>query len=83
MLKKVTPLLKDNQPLYFILIDNLRFDQWKVIESEILNDFRVQKEEIYYSILPTATQYSRNAIFSGMLPFEMEKRFPGKLKRKT
>jgi len=80
MLKKVTPLLKDNQPLYFILIDNLRFDQWKVIESEILNDFRVQKEEIYYSILPTATQYSRNAIFSGMLPFEMEKRFPGKWK---
>ena len=45
-----------------------------------MNDFRVKKEEIYYSILPTATQYSRNAIFSGMLPSEMEKRFPGKWK---
>ena len=80
MRKNVFTHLKENQPLYFILIDNLRFDQWKVIEPEILNDFRVKKEEIYYSILPTATQYSRNAIFSGMLPSEMEKRFPGKWK---
>ena len=80
MRKNVFAHLKENQPLYFILIDNLRFDQWKVIEPEILNDFRVKKEEIYYSILPTATQYSRNAIFSGMLPSEMEKRFPGKWK---
>ena len=80
MRKNVFPHLKENQSLYFILIDNLRFDQWKVIEPEILNDFRVKKEEIYYSILPTATQYSRNAIFSGMLPSEMEKRFPGKWK---
>ena len=80
MRKNVFTHLKENQPIYFILIDNLRFDQWKVIEPEILNDFRVKKEEIYYSILPTATQYSRNAIFSGMLPSEMEKRFPGKWK---
>ena len=80
MRKNVFTHLKENQPLYFILIDNLRFDQWKVIEPEILNDFRVKKEEIYYSILPTATQYSRNAIFSGMLPSEMEKRFPEKWK---
>ena len=80
MRKNVFTHLKENQPLYFNIIDNLRFDQWKVIEPEILNDFRVKKEEIYYSILPTATQYSRNAIFSGMLPSEMEKRFPGKWK---
>ena len=80
MRKNVFTHLKENQPIYFILIDNLRFDQWKVIEPEILNDFRVKKEEIYYSILPTATQYSRNAIFSGMLPSEMEKRFPEKWK---
>ena len=80
MRKNVFTHLKENKPIYFILIDNLRFDQWKVIEPEILNDFRVKKEEIYYSILPTATQYSRNAIFSGMLPSEMEKRFPGKWK---
>ena len=77
--KNVSPLL-DKEPLYFILIDNLRYDQWKIIEPMIQNDFRVKKEEIYYSILPTATQYSRNAIFSGLLPLEMEKRFPGKWK---
>ena len=77
--KNVSPLL-DEGPLYFILIDNLRYDQWKIIEPMIQNDFRVKKEEIYYSILPTATQYSRNAIFSGLLPLEMEKRFPGKWK---
>tara|TARA_B110000263_G_scaffold56896_1_gene48514 strand:+ start:4680 stop:6221 length:1542 start_codon:yes stop_codon:yes gene_type:complete len=77
--KNVSPLL-DKKPLYFILIDNLRYDQWKIIEPMIQNDFRVKKEEIYYSILPTATQYSRNAIFSGLLPLEMEKRFPGKWK---
>ena len=77
--KNVSPLL-DEKPLYFILIDNLRYDQWKIIEPMIQNDFRVKKEEIYYSILPTATQYSRNAIFSGLLPLEMEKRFSGKWK---
>ena len=69
-----------NKPLYLIVIDNLRYDQWKIIEPVISHDFRVKKEEIYYSILPTATQYARNAIFSGMLPSEMEKRFPGKWK---
>ncbi|MBC8266745.1 MAG: PglZ domain-containing protein [Flavobacteriales bacterium] len=79
MRKNVMPLL-DEKPLYFILIDNLRYDQWKIIEPMVLSDFRVNKEEVYYSILPTATQYSRNAIFSGMLPSEMEKRFPGKWK---
>ena len=77
--KNVSPLLNE-KPLYFILIDNLRYDQWKIIEPMIQNDFRVKKEEIYYSILPTATQYSRNAIFSGLLPLEMEKRFSGKWK---
>ncbi len=69
-----------NKPLYLIVIDNLRYDQWKIIEPVVSHDFRVKKEEIYYSILPTATQYARNAIFSGMLPSEMEKRFPGKWK---
>ena len=72
--------LSNNKPLYLIVIDNLRYDQWKIIEPVVLHDFRVKKEEIYYSILPTATQYARNAIFSGMLPSEMEKRFPGKWK---
>tara|TARA_B100001142_G_C14342599_1_gene658588 strand:+ start:751 stop:2292 length:1542 start_codon:yes stop_codon:yes gene_type:complete len=77
--EKVIPLL-NNTPTYFILIDNLRYDQWKIIEPMIQNDFRITSEDIYYSILPTSTQYSRNSIFSGLLPLEMEKRFPGKWK---
>ena len=80
LIRKNVSRLLDEKPLYFILIDNLRYDQWKIIEPMIQNDFRVKKEEIYYSILPTATQYSRNAIFSGLLPLEMEKRFSGKWK---
>ena len=76
----VIPNLDDNTPLYFVLIDNLRYDQWKIIEPMLMNDFRIKQEQMYYSILPTATQYSRNAIFSGLLPAEMQKRFPGKWK---
>lgn len=80
MSKKVFPYLNSNSPLYFVLIDNLRFDQWKVIEPMILQDFNLLEEHLYFSILPTATQYARNAIFSGLLPLEMEKRFPSKWK---
>jgi hypothetical protein len=59
-----------------LLIDNLRYDQWKVIEPVIAEYFNVEKEETYYSILPTTTAYSRNAIFSGMMPSEMAKLQP-------
>jgi hypothetical protein len=59
-----------------LLIDNLRYDQWKVIELVIAEYFNVEKEETYYSILPTTTAYSRNAIFSGMMPAEMAKLQP-------
>ncbi len=74
--KKVFPSLTENVPTFFILIDNLRYDQWKVINPIISEYFRIEEEETYFSILPTATQYARNAIFSGMLPLDMEKRFP-------
>lgn len=74
--KKVFPLLNDNVPTFFILIDNLRYDQWKIINPIITEYFRIEEEETYFSILPTATQYARNAIFSGLLPLDMEKRFP-------
>lgn len=75
--KKVFPIADSAEdPVFFILIDNLRYDQWKVIEP-VLNDyFRLLEEDTYYSILPTATQYARNAIFAGMMPAEIEKRFP-------
>jgi hypothetical protein len=66
--KKVFPNVQQGRPLFFILIDNLRFDQWKMIASELAGIYRVIEEDIYFSILPTATQYSRNAIFSGLMP---------------
>ncbi len=74
--KKVFPLIDNQTPLFFILIDNLRYDQWKIINPLILEYFRQDEEDTYSSILPTATQYARNAIFAGMTPLEMEKKFP-------
>lgn len=74
--KKVFPTLNPEKPTFFFLIDNLRYDQWKLINDVITDYFRLEEEDSYYSILPTATQYARNAIFSGLTPLEMEKRFP-------
>ncbi len=77
---KVLPHLEKGTPLFFILIDNLRFDQWKSIQPIFSESFRILEEDTFYSILPTATQYARNAIFSGMLPMEIEKQFPSEWK---
>lgn len=71
--KKVIPELGQGKPVFMILIDNLRFDQWKVIEPVLTEYFTITKEDHYYSILPTTTAYARNAIFSGQLPSEMAK----------
>lgn len=76
MKKKVFPEVNATRPCFLIVIDNLRYDQWKAIEPELLDYFTVEKEETYYSILPTTTAYARNAIFSGMLPSEMAKTHP-------
>ncbi len=73
---KVLPHLEKGVPLFFVLIDNLRFDQWKTIQPIFSESFRIQEEETFYAILPTATQYARNAIFAGMLPIDIEKNFP-------
>ncbi len=73
---KVLPHLEKETPLFFILIDNLRFDQWKAIQPIFAANFKITEEDAFYSILPTATQYCRNAIFAGMLPSEIEKKFP-------
>jgi CheY-like chemotaxis protein len=78
--KKVIPLVNDATPTYMILIDNLRYDQWKIIEPYILEDFNLIDDDLYTSILPTSTQYSRNSIFSGLLPSELEKKYPNKWK---
>lgn len=69
-------LTGNTESVFLIVIDNLRFDQWKMIQPLVQEYYKVDKEETYYSILPTATQYARNAIFSGLLPSEIEKRFP-------
>jgi CheY-like chemotaxis protein len=76
--KKIEPFVKENtgHPMFVVLIDNLRFDQWKMLKNKLETNFRIEKEDLYYSILPTATQYSRNAIFAGLMPSEIEKRFP-------
>ncbi|MBC8034369.1 MAG: bifunctional response regulator/alkaline phosphatase family protein [Chitinophagaceae bacterium] len=76
MERKVFPAIEKGVPTFFILIDNLRFDQWKGIEPIFSETFRILEEDSFYSILPTATQYARNAIFSGLLPVEIEKKFP-------
>ncbi len=75
MREKVFPHLGE-EPVFFIVIDNLRFDQWKLIEPEVLKHFNMDEEESYYSILPTTTAYARNAIFSGLLPDEMAGKHP-------
>ena len=72
---QVFPLLGE-EPVFLIVIDNLRYDQWKILEPEISDLFSVDSEELYYSILPTTTSYARNALFAGLTPLEIVKRFP-------
>ena len=73
--KKVFPLLSKGKVMV-VLIDNLRYDQWKIIENEIGELFRTEEETIFSSILPTATQYARNAMFAGLMPKEIQELFP-------
>lgn len=77
---KVLPHLEKGKPLFLALIDNLRYDQWKSIQPIFSESFRIHEEETFYSILPTATQYSRNAIFAGLMPLDIEKSFPAQWK---
>ena len=75
--KKLFPVVDNaDVPVFFILIDNLRYDQWKIIQPLLSDYFTVLEDETFCSILPTATQYARNAIFAGMMPSDIEKRFP-------
>ncbi|MCH5227289.1 MAG: PglZ domain-containing protein [Muribaculaceae bacterium] len=73
--KKVFPLLDEGEKVCFILIDNFRLDQWKVVQP-LLNDTFEVNEEVYTTILPTSTQYARNAIFAGLMPLQIAKMFP-------
>ncbi|MEL6865839.1 MAG: bifunctional response regulator/alkaline phosphatase family protein [Bacteroidota bacterium] len=73
---KVFTELKPDVPTVVLLLDNLRFDQWKMLEPIFSELFRIEEEDFFYSILPTSTQYSRNAIFSGLMPSEIESYYP-------
>lgn len=75
MKDKVFPYL-GKRPVFLLIIDNLRYDQWKVLQPILEEDFRVVSDEIYYSILPTTTQFARNSIFAGLLPNEIQRKYP-------
>lgn len=72
---KVLPYLNNN-PVVWVVLDNLRFDQWKVIEPLLNESYKLVEEDCFYSILPTATHYCRNALFAGEMPLTLEKKFP-------
>ena len=72
---RIFPLLDQKEKVVLIVFDNFRYDQWKVISHELSGEFSFD-EELYYSILPTATQYARNAIFSGLMPNKIAEMFP-------
>ncbi len=72
----VQPHLNSETPTLLVVIDNMRYDQWKAFEPHLNAHYKKVIEEPYYSILPTATQYARNAIFSGLMPEDMKKRHP-------
>lgn len=74
--RKVFPLLDAGQKVFVIVIDNFRYDQWITIKQMLAEDFNFLEDEPYYSILPTATQYARNAIFSGLMPSQIKKLYP-------
>lgn len=76
--RAINPHLGGELPVFMILMDNLRYDQWKAISGVMEERYRIEKDDLYLSILPTTTQYCRNSIFSGLLPLEIEKRFPQK-----
>ena len=72
---RIFPLLNDGQKVFLVVLDNFRYDQWKMLEREIGDLFEID-EDVYCSILPTATQYARNAIFSGLMPVQIAQMFP-------
>lgn len=73
--RKVFPVLDDGEKVCFILVDNFRLDQWRIIQPLVSEFFNVN-EELYTTILPTSTQYARNSIFAGLMPLQIAKMYP-------
>lgn len=65
-----------NHPVFVFVVDCLRYDQWKVMQQELSEYYNTEEDHCYYSILPTTTQYARNSLFSGLLPADIQKKFP-------
>ena len=76
MKKYIFPLLDEGEKVFFVVIDNFRYDQWKVIQPLLSEWFTVKEEQMYTTILPTATQYARNAIFAGLSPLHIQEMYP-------
>ncbi len=74
--ERLFPLLKDERPTFLIVIDNFRYDQWKFVQPTIEQYFRTERDDIYFTILPTTTQFARNAMFAGLMPSEIERKYP-------
>ena len=74
----VKPHLKKDEKVLLLMIDNLRYDQWLVIKPLFTQFYNISEESIYMSLLPSVTQYARNAFFAGLSPFEIHKKFPEK-----
>lgn len=72
----VFPLLDNGEKVCFVVIDNFRLDQWRTISPMLADYFSIENEQLYTTILPTATQYARNSIFSGLMPVDIERMFP-------
>lgn len=74
--EKVAPHISDDKTTFLIVVDNLRYDQWEILKPKIREYFWIDEEDTYLSILPTTTQYARNALFAGLMPSEIEKMYP-------
>lgn len=72
---RVFPQLNEEK-VFLLVVDNLRYDQWQVLKPLFSKYFQVDKDEVIFSILPTATHYARNALFAGLMPSEIQRMFP-------
>jgi CheY-like chemotaxis protein len=74
--ERMFPLLKEDKPTFLIVIDNFRYDQWKFIQPLVEQYLRTERDDMYFAILPTTTQFARNAMFAGLMPSEIERKYP-------
>ena len=74
--ERLFPLLKEERPTFLFVIDNFRYDQWKYLQPAFEQYFHTEEDGLFYSILPTTTQFARNAMFGGLMPAEIQKKYP-------